>query len=181
MVLWLAWLNLVGLSYRSLQFRGHRTLNVWNNNIPESPLVCARSIGAAFSDHLMDHFVTRPSFCNPVKSLFFVQMIPILCRIQYIFVLVPKRVNEYKTENYFLIKKSRALRNGKPNLVHRNTSKSNRGVFFTLAYVSSVYSSTFLGLLMHVTKKLHACLWTISSSRTMRKSRDPNEMNQLSV
>ena len=28
MILWLAWLNLVGLPYRSLQFRGHSTLNV---------------------------------------------------------------------------------------------------------------------------------------------------------
>ena len=31
MVLWLAWLNLVGLPYRFLQLRGHRTLNVRNN------------------------------------------------------------------------------------------------------------------------------------------------------
>ena len=32
MVLWLAWLNLVGLSYRSLQFRGHSTPNVRKTN-----------------------------------------------------------------------------------------------------------------------------------------------------
>ena len=32
MVLWLAWLNLVGLPYRSLQLRGHSTLNMWKQN-----------------------------------------------------------------------------------------------------------------------------------------------------